>query len=202
MGRAARVRYLRGVFLRKAALRPVPKYAIVGEEAIEAVEQSLEHDEEDLQDALDTGYRDLDRRQPVLATWLAEELSHRSDEMAQSLGYFLAVTVFMAFREAFPRRLGQVDEGALRIALETLEADEELRAEDPLEVLDSDDVVALTQPALLDWVQHHLQEALEQAGDEADLEDLDRVYRAILVEVITLSHAVQAPPGHVNEALA
>jgi hypothetical protein len=190
------------VFIRKAALRKVPKFALVDEQAIESVEMSLDDDEESLQDALDTGYRELDRKQPVLAAWLAEEVSLRADEMAQSLGYFLAVTVYLAFREAFPTRLGSVDEGALQIALDTLEADEELRAEDPLEVLDSDDVVAMTQPALLDWVQHHLQEALDQAGEAADLEDLDRVYRAILVEVITLSHAVQAPPGFVDEALA
>ncbi len=202
LGREARVRYIRGVFLRKAALRPVPKYAVVEAQAIEAVEQALEDDEESLQEALDTGYRDLDRRQPVLAGWLAEEVAHRADEMAQSLGYFLAVTVFMAFREAFPTRLGEVDEGALQIALDTLEADEELRADDPLEVLDSDDVVGMTQPALIDWVQHHLQEALEQSGDDADLDDLDRIYRAILVEIITLSHAVQGPPGQVDEALA
>lgn len=190
------------MFLRKAALRPVPKYAIVGEQAIEAVELTLEEEDENLQDSLDAGYRELDRKQPILAGWLAEEVSHRSDEMAQSLGYFLAVTVFLAFQEAFPRRLGEVDQGALQITLDTLEADEELRAEDPLEVLDSDDVVAMTQPALLEWVQHHLQEALEQAGDDAHLEDLDRVYRAILVEVIALSHAVQGPPGHLDEVLA
>lgn len=193
------------MFLRKAALRPVPKFAVVDEQSIDAVEQLLEDDEEDLQETLDAGYRDLERKQPALSTWLAEEVSHRSDEMAQSLGYFLVVTVFLAFQEAFPTRLDPVDEGGLRMALDTLEADEELRAQDPTEVLDSDDVVAMTQPALLEYVQHHLQEALAQAqGEEEDanLEDMDRVYRAILVEVISLSHAVQGPPGHVNEALA
>lgn len=180
----------------------MPKFAVVDEQSVDAVEQLLEDDDEDLQETLDSGYRELERKQPVLGSWLAEEVSHRSDEMAQSLGYFLVVTVFLAFREAFPTRLGSVDEGGLRMALDTLEADEELRAQDPMEVLDSDDVVAMAQPALLDYVQHHLQEALAQAEDDADLEDMDRVYRAILVEVIALSHAVLGPPGHVNEVLA
>lgn len=202
MGPGPALRYLPRVFLRKAALRPVPKFAVVDEQSIDAVESILEDDEEDLQETLDSGYRELERKQPILANWLAEEVSHRSDEMAQSLGYFLVVTVFLAFREAFPTRLGQVDEGELKMALDTLETDEELRAQDPMEVLDSDDVVAMTQPALLDYVQHHLQEALAQAEEETDLEDMDRVYRAILVEVIALSHVVQGPPGHVNEVLA
>lgn len=190
------------MFLRKAALRPVPKWAIVDEGAIEAVEQSLEEHEDDLQAVLDTGYRELDRRQPALAKWIAGEVSERQDELAQSLGYFLAVTVFQAFAEAFPTRLTEVDDGSLKMALDTLEADEELRAADPLEVFDSDDVVAMGQPVVLSYVQHHLEEALEQAGEEADLDDIEWIYRAILVEVIALSHAVRAPEGHVDEALA
>ncbi len=190
------------MFLRKAALRPVPKYAIVDEAAVEAVEQGLDDQEEQLQEALDAGYRLLDRKQPILAKWLAEEVSHQKDELAQSLGYFLAVTVFQAFHEAFPARLGAVDERALQIALETLEADEEIRAADPIEVLDSDDVVAMGQPVVLSYVQHHIGEALEQAGEEANLEDLNRIYRAILVEVIALSHAVGPPSGTTSEALA
>lgn len=184
------------MFLRKAALRPVPDWAVVDERAIALLEETLEEPGDDkLQQTLDNGYRELDRRQPVLAGFLGEEVSGRTDELAQSLGYFLVVTVFLAFREAFPTRLEEVDHGALQAAIDALEADEELRADDPSEVLDSDDVVAMGQPVLLRYVQHHLQEALEQAGDEANLEELDRIYRVILVEVIALSHAVIAPTG-------
>ncbi len=172
---------------------------------IRALEDALTAEDGGLQDVLDSGYRELDRKQPVLGSFLAEEVSSRRDEMAQSLGYFLAVTVYMAFDEAFPTRLFAIDEDALRIAVDTLEADEELRANNPTEVLDSDDVVAMGQPTVLHFVQHHLQEALEQAGEEADLDDLDSIYRAILVEVIALSHAVTSPEGKAGpprEALA
>lgn len=195
IGRVPRSRYLRGVFLRKAAIRPVPSHAVIGEEAIQAVEEQLGEDEGSLQDALDQGYRDLDRLQPALGTWVAEQVARRDDELVQSLGYFLTVAVFLVFREAFPRRLAEIDTGALQLALDMLAADEELRANDPTEVLDSDDVVAMGQPALLGFVQHHVEQALEQAEGELDLSDLDRIYRAILVEVIALSHAVDTPPG-------
>jgi hypothetical protein len=191
------------VFLRKAALRPVPAHAIVDEHSVEAIEESLGEGQESLQDTLDRGYAELDRKQPALAGWLADEVSDRADELVQSLGYFLAVTVYLAFAEAFPRRLREVDGGNLQMALDTLAADEELRANDPQEILDSDDVVAMGQPALLAFVQHHLEQAIEQAGESMDLVDLDRVYRAVLVEVIALSHAVESPSGHVGpEALA
>ena len=123
-------------------------------------------------------------------------------ELAQSVGYFLGVTVFLAFREAFPTRLEPVDEAGLRLALETLDVDAELRANDPTEVLESDDVVAMGQPALVSYAQHHFDEALSQAGSEADLDSFDAVYRCILVEIIALSHCVQAPTGRAPRPFA
>lgn len=166
---------------------------MVPDHTLRSVEETLGKEEEALQEVLDEGYRDLDRRQPALAAWLASEVSDCTDELAQSVGYFLAVSVFLAFQEAFPRRLGGVDEGALALAMATLEADEELRANDPLEPLESDDVVAMGQPAVLEFVQHHVREAIKQAGADSDVRDFDGVYRAVLVEVIALSHAVGSP---------
>jgi hypothetical protein len=182
-------------FIRKSALREVPRHAIVDEVAMAAVEEQLGDEGEALQGVLDGTYREMDRKQPVLAAWLGDQVSARRDDLAQSLGYFLVVTVYMAFREAFPTRLLEVDEPALELAVQTLAADEELRANDPTETMESDDVVAMGQPALLQFVQHHLDQALSQAGDEPDLEAFDHVYRAVLVQVIALSHAVHEPAG-------
>jgi hypothetical protein len=190
------------VFLRKAAIRPVPRYAVVDDTAIQALEESLGQDRDDLQTVLDDGFREFDRKQSVLAQHLAGSVTAVQDELVQSLGYFLIVSVFLAFREAFPTRLGAVDNTALDIAKDTLETDEALRAADPLEVLESDDVIALGQPQLLDFIQHHIEEALDQAPEETDLEELDHIYRSVLIEVIALSHAVEAPVGHVDRALA
>jgi hypothetical protein len=189
------------LFVRKAALRPVPPWAVVDENAISSVEDALGEDsdeggtESELQTALDAAYRDMDRLQPVLARFLAEEVAEREDDLAQSVGYFLIVTVHMAFREAFPTRMRAIDEPALQFAIDTLDADEELRKDDPAEMMESDDVVAMSQPALLHFVQHHLEQALEQAGQEPDLSAFDQIYRAVLVEVVALSHAVEPPDG-------
>jgi hypothetical protein len=191
-------------WVRKAALREVPRHAVVDDVAIQTVEEQLGEEGDELQQMLDGTYREMDRKQPALAAWLADQVSSRSDDLAQSLGYFLVVTVYMAFREAFPTRLGAVEQAGLELAIQTLDADEELRANDPTEVLESDDVVAMGQPQLLHFVQHHLDQALSQAGEEPDLEAFDHVYRAILVEVISLSHAVKKPEGsaETEQALA
>jgi hypothetical protein len=183
------------LFVKKAALRPVPRWAVVDDVAVGAVEETLGEEGDRLQDSLDGAYREMDRRQPALATWLSAQVSSRDDDLAQSLGYFLIVTVYMAFREAFPTRLGEVDATELELARGTLEADEELRKGDPAEMMESDDVVAMTQPTLLHFVQHHLDQALDQAGEKPDLEAFDQIYRAVLVEVISLSHAVRPPEG-------
>lgn len=185
-------------FVKKAALRPVPPWAVVDEMAVGAVEQLLGDESDGLQEQLDAAYREMDRKQPALAAWLGSEVSGRSDDLAQSLGYFLVVTVYIAFREAFPTRLGEVTEAELTDARQMLAADEELRQSDPAEMMESDDVVAMTQPTLLHFVQHHLDQALDQAGEGADLEAFDRVYRAVLVEVIALSHVVTPPEGEVT----
>lgn len=189
------------MFLRKAALRPVPRWAVVDDVALDALETTLGEEDESLQGALDNGYREMDRLQPELAEWLASQVSSRDDELAQSVGYFLAVTVYLAFREAFPTRLGSVDAAELALALDTLAVDEELRANDPSEVFESDDVIAMGQPALLTYVQHHFDEALAQADGSPDLDAFDVVYRAILVEVIVLSHAVRPPDGDTRAPL-
>jgi ketosteroid isomerase-like protein len=98
--------------------------------------------------------------------------------------------------------LGAIDETQLTLAIETFDADEALRREDPSEVMETDDVVAMTQPALVHFVQHHLEEAIEQAGESPDLEAFDHVYRTVLVEVVALSHAVVPPEGLVTSGPA
>lgn len=176
----------------------MPAHAVVEAHVLEELEASLDTGDAPLQDLLDRGFSELDRRQVALAEWLADILARTRDELVQSLGYFLAVTVYMAFREAFPTRLTEVDQSALNIARATLSADEELRAADPTEILDSDDVIALTQPALVHYIQHHVDQALDQGEGEVDLDELERVYRSILIEVIALSHAVTSPSGQLG----
>lgn len=186
------------MFVRKAALRPVPSYATVEDRWVHMMEQSLDDDEARLQEALDRGFRDLDSRQPAIAQHASDMLADVSDELAQALGYFLVVTVFLAFKEAFPTRLSVATEDDVGMAEATLDADEELRADDPEEALETDDIVAMAQPAVVAFVQHHVEQALEQGGDEVDVGAIERVYRGVLIEIVTLSHAVDSPDGGVN----
>ena len=58
------------MFVRTAALRPVPSYATVEDRWVQVVEQSLDDDEEKLQELLDRGFRELDARQPAVAQCL------------------------------------------------------------------------------------------------------------------------------------
>jgi len=193
------------VFFRKAALRPVPSFATVDNRYVQSMEQSLDDDDEKLQEALDRGYHDFDSKQPAVAAHAGSILSTLNDELVQALGYFLTVTVYLSFREAFPTRLTTASEDDVSIAEATIEADEEIRANDPDEALETDDVVGIAQPAVVAFVQHHVEQALEQGGDEVNLTELDRVYRSVLVEIVALSHAVASPEGVVGpprEALA
>ena len=74
-----------------------------------------------------------------------------------------------------------------------LELDEQIRLSDQAEVVDSDDVVAMEQPQLLEFIHEHLDAALEANADEVDVDDVHQVYRAILVLVLALSYAVRTP---------
>ena len=186
--------YNRRVFTRTAALRPIPEFARVRSAVVESVEKGLD-DSDALQQVLDMAYSQLEGEHGALADWLSDTLAEVQSELAQSVGYFLCVAVFMVFREGFPRNLQTVDQTSVELALATLQADEELRQSDPMEVLQSDDLLALGQPVVMDFIQHHVREALEQGGDDPPTEDMEWVYRALLVEVITLSHAVTPPEG-------
>ena len=186
------------MILHRAAIAPIPKFAAVAEHAIDAIEQALVERDDDLQAFLDQEHRNFDHRQPHLCAWIAGHLSDVRDELAQSLGYFLTVSVYMAFAEAFPSRLTEVDDHAIELAERTLLTDEELRAHDPNRVMGSDDVVAMDQPALLQFVQFHVDEALSQSNHDIDLNQLDHIYRTTLIEVIALSHAVASPTGSMH----
>ncbi len=193
------------MYLRKAALRPVPGHAVVDEHAVRAVDDTLDQEEQDLQDWLDRGLRSLEHEQPVLSDWLEAQIDAAEHALAQSLGFFLAVSIYVIFKEAFPTRLFSVDDAALELALTTLDMDAALRADDPREALATDDVVTLGQPAVMAYLQHHIEQALEQLDDAAEAHHLEAVYRAILAEVVALSHAVAAPDGSrgpLSESLA
>lgn len=177
----------------RAALRPVPPHAVVSHDVIDSVETELT-DSRDLEGRIETAFQDLRGPQPALGSFLSTELDGLSDETAQALVQFLGVSVLRAFVLAFGQRLRAPDETAIRTAKALFEWDEELRRGAADEVLESDDVVAIGQPALVSFVREQLDAALEPDEDgepaDVDLDAIANVYRAVLIEIIALGQSV------------
>jgi hypothetical protein len=89
----------------------------------------------------------------------------------------------------------QVSAESISATQELLTLDEELRQKDPLEALDSDDIIAMEQPGLLDFVHEYVNATLESNAAHIDVDDVDTIYRIVLVEILSLSYAVNRPAG-------
>jgi hypothetical protein len=192
-------------WVRGAAIRPVPAYAVVPQATLAAVERELARDEDDARSELDLAFHRFEETQPHLAAKMGDVLARPIDETALALGYFLSIAIWLAFERAFGERLAVVSEDALKATETALALEEELRASHSDEPLELDDVVAMEQPGILGFVNEHVEAALdpqrggveaedEEEGDEIDVDDVHLVYRAILVLTLALSHAV-APKG-------
>jgi hypothetical protein len=122
------------------------------------------------------GFERFYAEQGSLARYLSDRLSLSLDESALALGQMLA--------------------DAVAAADAALGADEELRRSDPMDALDSEDIVAIEQPALVAFVNEHIGLTLEKHAGSIDVDHVAVVFRAILVEILALSHAVLPPPGY------
>ena len=182
-----------GVWVRSAAIRPVPSYASVPAHVLSAVETQLSDDDHGAREKLGEAFSRFEETQPALAAHVSELLSRPLDETALALGYFLSLAVWLAFDRQFDGALGEVTATALEGVAEALDLDEELRRADPTEAVESDDVVAMEQPHVLAFVHEHVDAALEANADEVDVDDVQRIYRLVLVETLALSYAVQPP---------
>lgn len=183
------------MWVRSAAIRPVPAHAVLSREALEGVEEWLGDDEITTEARLTEIFERLEERQPALAERLGTAFSRCRDEVAEALGYFLGLTMFRAFEEVFGERLGTATPEVLAGAEEALTLDEELRGGDPAEAVDSDDVVAMEQPHVVTYIHEHIDTALELHADSVDVDAVHAMYRVLLVELLALSYAVDAPVG-------
>lgn len=186
------------MWVRGAAIRPVPPYAVVGREVLERVEEELADGGLGAKSELDDAFERFERTQPALAQHAAEILARPLDETALALGYFLTIAVWLAFERAFGSRLAEVSEDARSAADAALELEEQLRASHSHEPLELEDVMAIEQPGILAFVNEHVDAALEpQDGDtrEVDVDDVHVVYRNVLVQTLALSHAVTSTAG-------
>lgn len=183
------------MWVRRAAIRPVPSFAQVPLRALADVEDQLASDDDDARAKLDEAFGRFERTQPALADRIAQILSGPLDETALALGYFLTLAVWLAFDTVFHDELEEISTVALTGVEESLKLDEQLRLADPAEALDSDDVIAMEQPDILSFVHEHIDAALEANASEVDVDDVHEIYRVVLIEVLALSYAVR-PPGN------
>jgi hypothetical protein len=181
------------VWVRRAAIRPVPSYAQVPARVLSEIEDQLAEDDDDSRKQLDDAFTRFEQTQPALAERISTVLSGPLDETALALGYFLTLAVWLAFDEVFAQDLEEVTDTALAGVEESLNLDEQIRLTDPAEAVDSDDVIAMEQPDILAFVQEHLDAALEANAHEVDVDDVHSIYRVVLIEVLALSYAVRPP---------
>ena len=159
------------------------------------VEEWIGRDEEVTEERLNEVFERFEVEQPVLAEHAGVALGRLRDDMALALGYFLTLVVWLSFDRAFGARLGRLDETSLRSVEEAFSLDEQLRGADPAEAVESDDVVAMEQPHVLQFVNDHIDAALDVPDAPVDVDAVHRVYRLVLVEILALSYAVAAPAG-------
>ena len=196
------------MWVRGAAIRPVPRYAVVSSSTLDGIERELADDSARSREALDGAFSRFEASQPHLADSVSQALSRPLDETALALGYFLSISVFLAFEKTFgPARLREVSADALAATEQAIALEEELRAAHGDEPLDLDDVVSIEQPHVLAFVHDHVDAALEPStgrGEEAapgaepreiDVDDVHGVYRAIVLRTLCLSHAVVPVDG-------
>jgi hypothetical protein len=160
------------------------------------VRGGLAEDDEQARAQLDEAFERFERRQPVLAAHLAQSLSKPLDDTALALGYFLALAVWLGFEQAHGEHIEEVAGEEIEATEQLLALDEQLRQADPDEALDSDDVIAMEQPHLVDFVHEHIDATLEAHADDIDVDDVHAVYRVVLVQILALSYAVRLPTGY------
>jgi hypothetical protein len=186
------------MWVRGAAIRPVPPYAVVGRDVLDGVEDELADSGLSPRSDLDDAFSRFERTQPALSQLAANVLSRPLDETALALGYFLTIAVWLSFERAFGARLREVADGELEAAESALRLEEELRASNAHEPLELDDVMAIEQPGILGFVNDHVDAALEPNeadAREVDVDDVHLVYRNVLTMTLALSHAVSPLAG-------
>jgi hypothetical protein len=193
------------VWVRRSAIKPVPRFARVPAGALAAVRALLSGSDEQQRAFVRERLERLSAAHPGLARYLRGRWQLAPDAAASALGQMLAVAVFTAFESAPGLRLRPVSDDLVAASDAALGTDEALRQSDPMDALDSEDIVAIEQPALVAFVNEHVGLTLERHAGSIDIDQVALVFRAILVEILALSQAVLPPPGHAageGEALA
>ena len=195
------------MWVKGAAIRPVPRFAIVERATLDRIETELADDSPRSREELDGAFTRFEATQPHLAESVSGVLARPLDETALALGYFLSIAIWLAFDRTFgPNRLREVSADVLSATAEAIALEEELRATNGAEPLELDDVVSLEQPHVLAFVHEHVDAALDPSAraegedqgakrEDIDVDDVHAVYRATVLLTLCLSHAVVPVDG-------
>ena len=194
------------MWVRGAAIRPVPRYAVVDAATLEQIERELADDSPRAHGELDGAFARFESTQPYLADALSQLLAKPLDDTALALGYFLSIAIWLAFERTFGEaRLREVSQDALEATEQAIKLEEELRAAHGDEPFDLDDVVSIEQPNVLAFVHSHVEAALDPAvtseegeggtSRDVDVDDVRAVYRAVVLLTMCMSQAVVPVDG-------
>jgi hypothetical protein len=200
------------MWVRGAAIRPVPRFAVVPRTTLDQIERELADDSPRAQGELDGAFSRFESTQPHLADAISQVLSRPLHQTALALGYFLSISVWLAFERTFGEaRLRQVSADALDATDQAISLEEELRAAHGDAPIDLDDVVSVEQPNVLTFVHEHVEAAFDPASarggavketrppaaeaqprpsGKAYESDVRAVVRATVLLTLCLSHAV------------
>ncbi len=185
------------VWVRRSAIRPIVSYARVPQGAVAAVAARITSGEGlSGRKLLDEGKRRFDQTQPELSSYLASQLSPNLDPQALALGQMLSSCIFLMFEAAHPVAKSELSRDAVLAVEAALGADEELRRADPVDPLDTEDIVAIEQPSLVSFVNQHVGSTLEEHSEDINVDDVGVVFRVLLIQILALSEAVCPPLGH------
>jgi hypothetical protein len=183
------------VWVRKSSIRPVPSFARIPHYALEHVRKELLGGGVGVHDGLDDAFKEFEEQQPVLASYVGQILSRSRNEATIALGFFLSLSIWLAFSRTHGAAVQMVAEEDLHSTLEHFILDENLRMDEPQDPLETVDVIAMEQPALVEFVHEHMDATLELKHTVVNPEELQLIYRNVLVEILALSYAVRAPLG-------
>src|SRR5690606_22666625 len=99
-------------------------------------------------DGLDDAFEEFEEQQPVLASYVGQILSRSTSEATIALGFFLSLSIWLAFSRTHGTAVQTVAEEDLHSTLEHFTLDENLRMGEPQASLETVDVIAMEQPAL------------------------------------------------------
>lgn len=179
----------------RSAIRPVPSYARIDEATIQSVLENFANEADEHHDDFDAAFAEFDEAQSVLAHYVSGELSRNLGEPAMALGYFLSLCIWLSFERAMGRNINFITKESLDETCQLLELDQEMRKADVNEPLDTDDVVRMEQPRLVQFIHEHIENALDLESTELEMNELQVVYRMVLIMTLSFSYAVRAPAG-------